>query len=174
MLQKPTGILKAADHWINLNCDQSAQYMLQPADSEGLILLYGEDYDHRREKLVEKIIDIIARESSTELIKTEVDVVTEVHFCERWKGETASEFVNRFNGALARYTNQAGSQSELPDLQFATLLIRNAKMSPDTTKSIVFQLTAYIKSSGTKGSKLTQMEINKVQIILEQVMRCKE
>lgn len=77
---KAKGMLMGTGHLIFLNWDQTAKDMLQiGCKSEGLILIYGEDHDHSREKVVKKIMYIMAGEFLVELIKREVVLLTEVH-----------------------------------------------------------------------------------------------
>ena len=75
---KSKAILKGAGHLIYLACDDFAQQMLRSAEKSGNLSLKGEKDDPTREKLVEKTINIIAKESPTEIVRMEVDLLTDI------------------------------------------------------------------------------------------------
>ena len=74
---KSKAMLKGAGHLIYMVCDDFAQQMLRSAEKSGTLSLKGGKDGPTREKLVEKIINIIAKESPTEIVRMEVDLLTD-------------------------------------------------------------------------------------------------
>lgn len=60
-------------------------------------------------------------------------------------------------GSVASYTNQTASVSDYTNRQFAPLMIRNLRLSPDTMKSILLELTSV--SGMSKAAKRTDVTL---------------
>lgn len=129
-----------AENMIFLAFDDIAQNLLSQAESTGRLCLAGEEDDPIRENIVNGIINVIARDSPAEKINRELGLLTDVHTCVRGAGEEAAVYANRFNGAVARYVNHTNSMDGNTSHQFAAMLIRNARLSLDTTNSVSLQI----------------------------------
>lgn len=173
--KKYKGILSAAGNLIYWACDVHAQDMLQKAELAGELNLDGSEDDEDRTNLVESIINIIAKESPTDKLRQEVELLTAIHNCERESKESPAEYVVRFNSALARYANQSGSIDQRASRQFATLMIKNAKLSPDTLNSVMFQLSTQ-SSIDNISNKCTTVSISSknMEILIKYVRTAEE
>ena len=138
---KSKAMLMGAGHLIYRCCDDYAQQMIQSAEKSGNIIPKGTADDLSRELLVESIIDVIAKQSTTELVRMEVDLLSDIQKCIRKQGESPHNCANRFAGTVARYVNQTTKLTELSSRQFAVTMLRNAKLTPDTLNGLIFQLT---------------------------------
>ena len=67
-------------------------------------------------------------------------------------------YSNRYTDTVARYVNQTSELTELTSRQFAATMLRNAKLTPDTLNSLMFQLTTKI-SNKMAGAKSIQIKI---------------
>lgn len=86
--QKMKAIFDGAGHIIYLSCDPTAQELLNRAERcEDLSLCASTD-DHTKEKLIESILNFIAKESPTAAVRREVDMLTEIYSCQRRQDES--------------------------------------------------------------------------------------
>lgn len=70
-----------------------------------MINISGDDSNVTRVKLTEGIITAIAEDSPSEVVRIELELLTEIHNC-LWKIiKVPSTFFNCFNGAVVRYMN---------------------------------------------------------------------
>lgn len=123
-----------------LSCDDIAQNLLSQAQKSGRINLSGDQEDKDRSKLIESIISIIAKDSPTEKVRQELELLTGVHTCVRKSDEQPADYVNRFKGAVARYVNHTAGIDESTSRKFAVMLIRNAQLTSDTANAVSVQL----------------------------------
>ena len=156
---KSKAMLKGAGHLIYMACDDYAQQMLRSAEKSGTLSLKGEQNDPEKQLLVESIINVIAKESPTELVRLEVDLLTAIHNCKRNRKESPHSFANRFNGTVARYVNQTTKLTDLTSRQFAITMLRNATLNPVTLNALMFQLTSKADEAN-KGPKMLEYAIN--------------
>ena len=156
---KSKAILKGAGHLIYMACDDCAQQMLRSAEKTGSLTLKGDVNDPTREMLVEDIINVIAKDSPTEIVRMEVDLLTDIHTCVRNRKESPHNFANRFNGKVAMYVNQTTKLTDITSRQFAITLLRNASLNTTTLNALMFQLTAKA-GEANKGVKLINHCIN--------------
>ena len=156
---KSKAMLKGAGHLIYMACDDFAQNMLGSAEKSGTLSLKGEKDDLTMEKLVKKIINIIAKESPTEILRMEVDLLTGIQTCVRNRKECPHSFANRFNGTVAKYVNETTKRKDLTSKQFAITLLRTASLNPVTLNAFMFQLTAKADNANN-GTKVLNHCIN--------------
>ena len=160
---KSKAILEGAGHLIYLSCDTLSQELLNQAEKSGELVLDGQQDDVSRNKMVEKILNTIAKDTPTEKVKREVDLLTEIQSCQRTSDESPSTFAVRFSSAVAAYANQTVELNENTSRQFAVLMLRNANLSPDTLNSLLFQLTTNITRrprQHTARVELTKQELD--------------
>lgn len=140
-----------------MSCDHNAQCVLQQAETEGLHDLDGSDSDPTRQKLVSSISDLIAKDTPSEKVRTELDCLENIYNCKRKHGESLASFVLRFKGCVARFTIRAPTIDEGSGRHFGMFLIRNAKLSPGTLNCVTFQISSNIDAvtySSHKGAIL--------------------
>lgn len=148
---------------IFLSCDDIAQKLLSQAQKAGKINLAGEHCDDDRSRLIESIISVIARDSPTEKVRQELDLLTDVHNCVRERNEQRKDFVNRFQGAVARYFNYTASISDSTSRQFAVILSRNSHLTADTANAVNLQL-AMLSQSRDKDEQFARIEMSKSMV----------
>lgn len=73
-------------------------------------------------------------------------MITEIQECQRQQQEIVPDFVNRLCGSVARYVNKTSSLADIASGQFAVLMLRNSKISPDNMNSIVIQLASKVEN----------------------------
>lgn len=146
------GMLCAVGQLIFMACDETTQDLLQKAGNSGLLCLDGSEDVPKRSKLTEQTLKVIAKESETDHIKKEVELLSEIPTVQRNTGETPSKYVVRFNRVIAKYANHSGVIGYKDNRQFAILMLKNANLSPDTINSVMFQLTILYKSAVRSGS----------------------
>lgn len=115
--------------------------MIRKAENSEFLALEGSKNDLVRVKLVEGIIEVIAKESEVDKLRREVELLSEIHSCSRYDSEKPSKYVVRISSALERYINQTGIIDPKVSRQLATLMIQNANLTADTLTSIIFQLS---------------------------------
>lgn len=168
--RKFKGVLNAAGTLIFWACDRNAQDMLKQAEVGGKFCIDGHENDPNRTKLVEEVLSVIAKETPTDKLRKEVDLLDTIHKCSRANGQTPSEYVVAFNGALARYVNETGAVDEKTSRQFSTLMIKNACLPADTLNSLMFQLStqAAMEPSASQVIKINQEDVAKLMKHVEQ------
>lgn len=133
--------LRTAGHTIFEAYDSLAQDGLLEEETIGAVCLEGRPTDSESMGVVEKIISIIARGTSTEILRREADLLRAIHTCVRHEHETPSSFVNCLSGAVAQYAIQTGEFGKSMGRQLAVPMIDNARLSDDTRSSLIFKLT---------------------------------
>lgn len=98
--------------------------------------------DIDRKILVEKILQTIAHDTAAERIYCGVIFLMAIHQCQKKSQETTEAYANRFEASVARYVHQKNNHIAQEDQRWALLLLQNARLSPDTRNSIMFQLTS--------------------------------
>ena len=164
---KAKDMLCGAGHIIYMACDSVAQDMLRKAELLGNVCLEGHENDPKRVKLVEEVLSVIAKESPSEKVRHEVELLTEIHKCERMSTEDTSEYANRFNGAVARYANHMGGMNHTDNRQFAVMMVRNAMLSSDTLNALTFQLTHSASEKSQKVCIDVQLDIEATRELLK-------
>lgn len=75
---KSRATLNGAGPLIYTSCDDFAQQMIQSAEKSGIVCVKGNRNDPTREDLVEQIVNIIAKDSPTELMRMEVQLLNDI------------------------------------------------------------------------------------------------
>lgn len=138
---KHKALLKSSGHIIYMACDEMAKELLKQKQKGGMLNMDGEKDDENRSKMVEVIIDTIARDTPNEAVVREVDLLSNIQQCQRSGTETVPDFVCRYRSAIAKYVNQTAELNGFADRQFAIIMLRKAKISSNTMNTVVFQLT---------------------------------
>lgn len=99
------------------------------------------------------ILSVIAKDTASERIRIEVELLTDIISCTLGPTEIPADFANMYMSTVARCANHNGMLPDSAHRQFSVLLLRNAVLSPDTINALTFQLT-------NKGSH----EVHKVDI----------
>ena len=107
---------------------------------------------------METIISVIAKDSPTEKVRQELDMLTDVHTCIRKGDEQPADFVSRFKGAVARYVNHTAGIDESTSRQFAVMLIRNAQLTADNANTVSLQLVM-LSQAKEKAVKTVRIEL---------------
>lgn len=141
------GILDTVGILIYMNCDQPAQDLLTRAEKNGSLNLEGDDEDEDRKILVNKILDIIAEDTSHDRVSREVKLMEDLISCERKPEEELHDFIIRFNTAVSMYTNHIGRCSPQMTRQCVSLLFKNAKLSNDSFNAAILQWSQYRESA---------------------------
>lgn len=136
------GVLKGVGNRIYLCCDFHSRDLLTRAENSGKLSLRGSDEDPSRTNLFESIIEIITRDAPSEMIKREIDLLTEIYSCTRTNGEKPLMYATRFSSTLTQYINVTGPTDDRSSHQFAALLLQNSNLTPDTFNSVMFQISA--------------------------------
>lgn len=87
-------------HMIYMECNENSQELLARAEKLGLVNLEGRDGDDSRQGMVEEIIKVIVRDTPSERVKREVEILLNIQACVRNESETPEQFANRFNAAV--------------------------------------------------------------------------
>lgn len=143
--------------------------MLQKAESDGSLKLDGEEADPCRNRLIETIISIIAKDTPTDQVKNELEYLTNIYKCTRRLGELLSSFVCRFKRCVAQYTVRTGLLKESTDRQVGMLLIQSTHLSTDTMTSVTSQISSV--NATDKAPKL-EVPLNAQKQILQIVEQC--
>lgn len=112
-------------------CNEQARDIIGQAVADGTNDLKGYSVkDPKRTKLIEQIINLIAKDIVYERNGRKVEILSAIHSCERNEEETSSDFLSRFKSLISRYAVQISTIDEEKSSQFALLLVRNARLSP--------------------------------------------
>ena len=163
---KYKAVIHGIGHIIYIACDDNSQELLARAEKSGSVNLEGRDGDGTIQRMVEKIINVISKDTPSERVRREAELLSNIQTCVRNESETPEQFANRFNAAVARFSNQTGTPSRKESNHFAVVLIRNAKLTPDSLNALTFQLT-------TQNKDLAQYEIE-VQIPISRLQNIVE
>lgn len=131
-----------AVYLLYLACAKISKELLRQAEKNKILQLKVESDGPRRDKFVDKIVEIISKVSPTGNIRREVDALSEIIACMRTEGETPAENANRFNRSVAKYSNMTCMLTDATSRQFAIVLLSNANLSPDALNSMTYQLTS--------------------------------
>lgn len=133
--------LHTAGFLIFAACDGLAQGMIRQAERSGRLFMEKIDYTERYKTMVEKVISFIEKDTPTEFVFREVDMLTEIHSCVKKPHETTAKFANRFNETVARYAVHSGELDAGMDRQLAVLMLKNFKLTIHTMNALTFKLT---------------------------------
>lgn len=143
---KHKAILRSAGHLVYMACDGLSKELLKQKENSGKLNMDGETEDKNRSKLMESIIETIAKDTPNEAVMREVELLSNIQLCQRNNTETVPEFVGRYKGAVARYVNQTAELTEFANRQFAIIMLRNAKLASNTMNTVTFQITTKASS----------------------------
>lgn len=101
------------------------------------MILYGHSSNEERLKMVESILNAIAKDSAVEKFRREVDLLTQIQNSRKEDGENTAGFTARFTAAVATYSNQNSLLTAYTSRQFAILMLRDAGLSPDIMNSLL-------------------------------------
>ena len=106
-------------------------------------------------KLVEGIIDTIAKDADHEILESRVTMLNSIPQCVRADGEKYSSFAARFNSKVSIYINAHKTLSVDEEETFELLLISNARLNSSDLNSLNLHLHYTTKpSSAPHGSFL--------------------
>lgn len=97
--------VSAAGHLIYIDCDGTAKEIIQQAEKNTVLTLKRYDRDATPESLVEKIIDVISKESPTDAFRAEVKVLSQIIACTRKTDDKPRYFHSEFSGLVGKYVN---------------------------------------------------------------------
>lgn len=140
--------LSRAGWLIFLAFDSTAKQLLKQAEKGGKMHLHGDPLDPTRHKLAESILDVLVKESQTDLIQGKVEALSAIIACIRKDGEAPSEYESRFTGKIAIYVNLTGALTATTSRQFPIVILRNEKLSNNTVNAVMYQLTSMKRESG--------------------------
>lgn len=107
--------------------------LLKQQEKSVVLYMGGEGDDKTREKLIENIVDTISQDTPNKAVILEVELLSAIQICQRSGVETVPVYVNRYNRTVARYVNQTAELSEFAERQFSIIMLRNARLSLNTT-----------------------------------------
>lgn len=160
---KHRAILASIGHNIYLACDKIARELLKQAEKTGRLNMDGDESDPTRVNLVTAILDIVAKDTPNEAVMREVDLLSAIQKCQRSNTESAPDYVSRFSGAVAEYVNQTNELNQFANRQFSILMLRNARLTPNTMNAVTFQLGTTANSKEHE-SKTTEIILNQGEI----------
>lgn len=138
--------------------DYSFVQVLDNAIANDELKLVSDDDEEEtinQKDVVEKIIDLVAKDSVTDGVRRLVKMTQNVHGCRREKSETFEAYAERFRGLAQMYLNHCRSRDTNQDSQnFAMLLLENARLTTSTFNNIVSILIADAKNKSD-----TQIEV---------------
>ena len=161
-------LLYCIGHIIYMGCDENAQEVLARAEKSGAVNLEGRDDDITQQGIVQEIINIIAKDTPSERVRREVELLSNIQTCVRSELQTPEQFANRFNAAVARFSNQTDTLTSRESKLFAVLLIRNAKLTSDSLNALTLQLTTPTKEA-TIGVNEVSIPICRLSKIVDAV-----
>lgn len=96
--------------------------------------------------IIEKILNIVAKDSTINSLKRIVRLNREVSLCIRKNGESLGKYVERFTGIAQTYLNLINASQDGPDsINFEIMLLSNAKIPAQTFSNIVSSLVSTSK-----------------------------
>lgn len=93
---KSKGICKNIGFVIYLHCIFTVQESLRRAENYANISLEGSLDKMDSPKLINQVLEVIAKESLSKIAKTGIDLLTKIHIFNRSKSELVCDFVTRF------------------------------------------------------------------------------
>lgn len=134
--------LRSVGFMIYLATDDEAKETMKQAENEGTIKLEGVSYNEDRLELVQSYTDLIETEYSTEKNQRVVEMLSDIQTCNRKPREIPGVFFNRFTRCITMYIIHLTIKNYGEDQQWAIMLLRNAMISPDPLKDLIFKVTA--------------------------------
>lgn len=129
-----------------------------------------------RTKLLHKVIETIAHETTSERIQREVGLLSDVLQCKPEKNEDPETYANKFGASIAKYIHQKNNRDPSDDHQWALLLHQNANQTAETRNSITFTLTkgAAMKKNNNKAQlvEVDNTEIDAISIAIIEAESC--
>lgn len=124
-------------------------------------------------KVIQQIIDIVAKDSPTEGIRRLVQMMRSVYACTRKTGESPAIYARRFQSLALDYLNHCDAVAAEQDSQnFAMLLLENAKVPSSVYSTMITQMVAsasnphktadntiYVISKNTLHAKLSKANL---------------
>ena len=161
------GMLNALGLTLYLSLQRDQRNIIDnAAHSQGVTLNLYEDTEQEnltdtakvQFKLVEKIVQLVAKDSPTDGIRRLVRVSQDIHQCIRGKNEKPHIFARKFQGAAKQYLNMcSAAQGATESQNFAILLLENAKLQSATFNNIVTQL---ITKSAARNDSASTARVN--------------
>lgn len=151
--------------------DYSFVQVVDSAIAAGDLKLVADDDDEDevidQKVVIEKIIDLVAKDSVTDGVRRLVKMSQDVHKCKHEKHETYENFAERFRGVAQTYLNHCYAGNTSQDSQnFAMLLLENANLPTSTFNNLVSILIAdaKVKSKSTKQHfQITEVNFNAIE-----------
>lgn len=89
------------------------------------------------------------------MVQREVEMLRAKQNGKRREKEAPEVFATRYQASFAHYVNQSSVSHHGDDKQWAIMLLRNATLTPDTLKSVTFQLITGSSGEPEKSALVT-------------------
>ena len=168
-----SGYTKATGTWRNLGhalfsrMDQRYKRIIHSAIDSGTLRLRthldGRKFDdHDHIECVENILNIVAKETTTDRVKRLIRMTKEVHDCRRAKKESFAEYAVRFEGLARAYLSIAKARSDSQGEQnFAIIAIENANLPIATYNAVISNLVSHAKEN--RRVPMTQIPVSMIR-----------
>ena len=128
--------------------------------------------------ILEKILNIVAKDSAVDTIKIMVRLNKEIHGCILTKDETISTYMERFSRPAQAYLNLVNANQDGANSQkFAIVLLVNARVPTQTFNNLLSSLVSTAKhrtGSATSEVTLTEAIITVVLRLLQRMQSALE
>ena len=150
---KAMGTSKNLGHALFSRMDQQYKRIVHSAIDNGSIRLRthpdGKKFtDEEHVECVEKILNLVAKETTTDRVKRLIRMTKEVHECKRGAKESFAEYAVKFESLSRAYLSIAKARPDSQDEQnFAIMAIENAKLPIATYNAIISNLVSHAKDN---------------------------
>lgn len=116
------------------------------------------------------MIDVIVKDTSTDKLRKQADLLDKIHNFSRGRSQKPSDYVVASNSALHRYIKDSGTTDEKTSEPFATLMMKNAHLPADTLNTVIFQLSSpsFARKSAIQIIKVQKSEDQYIIRIISQ------
>ena len=150
---KAMGTSKNLGHALFTRMDQQYKRIVHSAIDNGSLRLRthpdGRKFtDQEHIECVEKILNFVAKETTTDRVKRLIRMTKEVHECKRTTKKSFAEYAVRFESIARAYFSIAKARPDSQDEQnFAIMAIENANLPIATYNAIISNLVSHAKEN---------------------------
>ena len=150
---KAMGTAKNLGHALFTKMDQRYKRILHSAIDNGSLRLRNHPdgrrfTDQEHIECVEKILNLVAKETTTDRVKRLIRMTREVYECRRGSKESFAEYLVRFESISRAYLSIAKARPDSQDEQnFAIMAIENANLPIATYNAIISNFVAHAKDN---------------------------
>ena len=167
------GTSKNLGHALFTRMDQRYKRIVHSAIDNGSLRLRthpdGRKFtDQEHTQCVENILNLVAKETTTDRVKRLIRMTREVHDCKRGAKESFAEYAVRFESIARAYLSIAKAWPDSQDEQnFAIMAIENANLPIATYNAIISNLVSHAKES--VRTKMAQVPVDTIRAFIADI-----